>query len=494
MQKLTKDRILQAIILLGALARLAFLLVGAKVYYASNQADIFTNGDTHSYILSFTNLLEHGVYTFDFLEPDAAFGRLPGYPLFYGLHHLIFGPQYAPMAVACTQVVIDTISILLVFLALRRIWPTTRWTPYVGGALYAFYPFTIIWVTIVGTETVATFLTLLWLNYLLRIRLTTWALLGLGLVIAIAFYVREYLGMLLPISVAYLAVKHYATARSNWWSATLRIAVLAGMGFGLLYIAWPIRNYISYHRLVLIKPPTAGYANYNIDFASFRSWVHCWTNDEQYWLDKVAKGTGPLDFPAAAYSTPDELQRAEYLAARARKCGSSFYLYRTGLYALPEYRNVKLMRANREYQNNCNTEISTGFNQLKAGFVQQHPVRYWVQVPFQNLQKAFFKSSVKRGTGGGAKELLITALFAYRTLLLLLAVAGIVIFYRQRDLWPATAFFGFMYLFISFVMRNMEMRYLLQADVMSLIAAASIVGYWFDRRQTGIAPLPAPLQ
>jgi hypothetical protein len=39
-----------------------------------------------------------------------------------------------------------------------------------------------------------------------------------------------------------------------------------------------------------------------------------------------------------------------------------------------------------------------------------------------------------------------------------------------------------MYLFISFIMRNMEMRYLLQADVLSLVPAAGLLGYWLDRR------------
>ena len=483
MQKITHNRLLLAILLVALLARLGFLLVGARIYYAGSQADIFTNGDTHSYVLSFTNLLQHGVYTFDFLEPDAVFGRLPGYPLFYGLHYLVFGPQYAAMGVACSQVVLDTLSTLLVFLALRRIWPAARWTPYLGAALYALYPFTIIWVTIIGTETLATFLVLAWLNYLLRLRAAAWPALGLGLLIAVAFYVREYLGVLLPISLAYLAVRYYATERPQWLAAAARTIVFTGLGFGLLYIAWPVRNYLSYNRIVWIKPPTAGYANYNIDFASFRSWVHCWANDEQFWLNKVAKGTGPVGFPAAAFDTPAEQQRAEYLALRARQCGSSFYLYRTGLYASAEYRDVAQMRANRDYMQNCNAEISAGFNQLKTDYVRQHPVRYWTQVPMQNMYKAFFKSTANRVRDAGPKQLLIKGLFAYRTLLLLLAVVGIVLGYRRLAMYPSVAYFIFMYLFISFIMRNLEMRYLLQADVMSLIPTAFALGYWLDRRR-----------
>lgn len=483
MRQLVRNRLLLVIMLAGLIARLAFLLVGAKIYYASSQTDIFTNGDTHSYMLSFINLLKYGVYTFDFLEPDAAFGRLPGYPFFYGLHYMLFGAQHAAIAVAYTQVLIDTTGILLIFLILRRIYPLARWTPYIGAALYAFYPFAIIWVTIIGTETLATFLVLLWLNYLLRMRVSFSAALWLGLIVAAAFYVREYLGILLPISLSYLAIKYYSAAHTRWLSSVIRVSLIAGLTFTMSYAAWPIRNYLSYDRLIWLKPVTAGYANYNVDFASFRSWVHCWTNDEQLWLDKVAKGTEEIDFPAAAFSTSNERNRATYLAGLARRCGSSFYLYRTGIYGTPRYFNVVAMRANKEYQQNCNAEISAGFNQLKTEFVHRHPVRYWTQVPLQNLWKAFFKSSANRITNGGAKQLLITGLFSYRTMLLLLATAGIVLSYRRLDIWPAAIFFVFMYLFISFIMRNLEMRYLLQSDVVSLVFTAVALGYCFDRKQ-----------
>lgn len=481
MQTFLRDRWLQFILSGGVLVRVLFVLFGAKVYYASSQANIYTNGDSHSYIRAFTNLLEHGVYTFDFLEPDAVFGRLPGYPFFYGLHHLIFGSQHAMQAVAWTQVLLDTVSILLVYLALRKIWPLSKWIPRIGALLYAFYPFTIVWVTIIGTETLGAFLILLWLNYLLGMKNLVSNYILLGLLIAVAFYEREYLGALLPISILYLTVNNIKYNRQKWASMTVRMGFFVALSFGLLYVLWPVRNYYSYHRFVLVKPPTAGYANYNVDFASFRSWVQCWTNDEQYWLDNVAKGKGKIDFPSEAFSTGNEEQEAEMLALEARRCGSSFYLYRTGMYATPTYFNVRLMKANREYQNNCNLDISRGFSQLKSNYISKHPLQYWVKVPMLNIKKAFFKSN-KNNASKGLQQYLIAAIFLYRTILLLIALVGLIMFYKRTELMPAVLFFGFMYLFISFILRNLEMRYLLQADVMSLLLTASLLGCWLDRK------------
>jgi hypothetical protein len=63
MPKLFRNRLLLGIVVSGLLARIAFLLVGAKLYYGGSQSDIYTNGDTHSYVLSFVNLFKHGFYT-----------------------------------------------------------------------------------------------------------------------------------------------------------------------------------------------------------------------------------------------------------------------------------------------------------------------------------------------------------------------------------------------------------------------------------------------
>jgi hypothetical protein len=339
-----------------------------------------------------------------------------------------------------------------------------------------------VWVTIVGTETLGIFLVLAWLCLLLRERKTAGYFVGLGLLVAMALFVREYLGVLLPLTLVYLAAWEWKTQGFRF-GRLVRIAFFVGLGFGMLYAAWPIRNYLSLHRMVWVKTPTAGYANYNVDFASFRAWVQCWSNDEQHWLDVVAAGTEPIRFPAEAFDSPHDRNEALRLANLARRCGTSFYLYRTKLYATPQYFDVAAMRANKEYQQNCNTEISAGFMALKTEFARRHPARYWLQVPGQNLAKAFFKNSKTREQGSvGARQLLISVLFGYRTLLLLLAVVGFVVFRRNLGLLPPLLFFGFMYLFISFIMRNMEMRYLLQADVLSLVPAAGLLGYWLDRR------------
>src|SRR5688572_22919140 len=89
------------ILLLGLFLRLLFLWKGAAIYYGPDS--VHKNGDTFSYVLSFQNLAEKGHYTFDESIPDASFGRLPGFPFFYGLHYLVFGKSTAYVATAISQ-------------------------------------------------------------------------------------------------------------------------------------------------------------------------------------------------------------------------------------------------------------------------------------------------------------------------------------------------------------------------------------------------------
>jgi hypothetical protein len=63
-------------------------------------------------------------------------------------------------------------------------------------------------------------------------------------------------------------------------------------------------------------------------------------------------------------------------------------------------------------------------------------------------------------------------LFGCRTVLLLLGVAGLLVGRRCPLVWPVAAVFLAIYLYIGFGFRSLEMRYLLQADVLLLLPAA----------------------
>lgn len=466
---LRHDKLFLAILLLGILLRVVFVLVGAKAYYGV--ALMFTNGDSDSYMLSFRNLVEHGTYTFNFAEPDAAFGRLPGYPFFYGIHYYLFGIQHAILATACTQALLDCVSIGLVFLIVQRLAPNNYLAPYVAAALYAAYPFIIVWTTIIGTELLATFLTLLWLYTLLGAGQRWMSYVLLGIELALVFYVREFMGILLPITCLYLLV-----SRRVSWPVSVRHCVLVCLGFGALYIWWPTRNYVSQHRVMLVKPERAGFSNYKPDMVSFLDWVHGWSNESSYWLQQVLNNPHPA-FPANIFASPQEQAQAQALVQQANECGSSFFVYRNGA-PPPTYK-----QAGKYYLStgNCNEQLSQGFEQLRQSFKQRHPIVYYTRVPLADLRKIFFKSGTQSSDGATRKQLLLSIVFGYRTLLLVLGVLGLLVYRKNLGMRPILMFWSFIVVFMCWYFRQLEMRYLLQADVLLLVPASLLLSQWLSR-------------
>lgn len=301
------------LVLAGLFLRVLFLRYGVAFYY-NGQPTIHLNGDSPSYIWSFKNLFQSGRYTFDYLVPDAYFGRFPSYPFFYGLHYLIFGPRLVLTATSVTQAFLDSYGIVVMFGILRRVLPTAGWAPLVGAALYAFYPFVIVWLPIIGTESLSNTLTLLWLYCLLGLQPKVAYSIGLGILLAITFYVREYLGVLVPIITVYLVIMRYrATSLGQQWGARLRISwrniVLVCAGFGLLYARWPLRNYALHGRVMLAKPKTAGYATFDPELDEYRSWLQCWTNDENPWIEKVLRAPA-VEFPPTVFADFKEQEMA----------------------------------------------------------------------------------------------------------------------------------------------------------------------------------------
>ena len=459
-KKPSEQKWLIAIVTLGFLLRLAFLLKGATIYYGAGQEHL--NGDSFSFTRSFLNLWHTGHYTLEPLIPDASFGRLPGYPFFYGLHYLLFGPELVLQALSGTQLLLDTAVIWLLYKMLRR-WTGQARPARLVALLYATYPFAIIWITIVGTETLNTFCTVLWLSVITRPFGSRKHYVLVGVLVVVAFYVREYMGALLPVSLLFVAVwpSRKAIVLPRWQ----RIGWVL-LGFTALYAWWPIRNYTNHSQIVLVKPASAGYANQREDMQAYLDWLHCWTNDNTTWVEGLVQDK-PLRYPSQIFGDPTEERRVYALTKLAARCGGSFHLRRLDTH---DYRLVLPARFR-----NCNPQIAAGFDSLRQSYVRRQPLNYAVAVPLANLRKAFFKSATIHEGTSAAKTLVQRGLFAYRTLLLLLGVAGAILGWRQRQLWPVIVLFGFLYLYISFCFRSLEMRYLLQADVLLLLPAAGLL-------------------
>lgn len=483
------------LLVLGLVLRIMFVVVGAKIYYAGRQVDIYTNGDSYSYALSFQNLLHYGRYTFDLTEPDAAVGRLPGYPFFYGLHYLVFGPKWVLPATACTQAVLDTLGVWLLYSITARLAGKRSWAPLLAALLLATYPFSIVWTTITGTETLGLFLVILWwaVFILARPKTINWVL--LGALLALIVYVREFLGLCLAVTLFCLL---FRTWKAEAGITRLRPMAWVLVGFLALYMWWPVRNYLTLARFIPLKPAAAGYANLREDAQESLAWMLTWTNDVTAGTEELLTAPHP-SFPADVISTPAEHQLIDSLVVLSRTCASSFHVrMKPGEIApSPDGVLTDSMRyyvaqvGNTLHYNNCNAIVSKGFRRLRESYIHRHPLHARVDVPLQNFGKIVFKSQLKSEAGPqNTKQRFIALLFAWRSLLLVLGLIGAWKFRRKVDLWPAILFSGGIFCYMAIVFKSMEMRYLLQADVLMLVPAALLIAHWLPRRPAPAAITP----
>lgn len=449
LKKINEKYLFFGIIILGAFLRFLFLFWGADIYFGKN---IFIFGDSASYANSFINLWEHGTYAIWLDNPESYMGRGPGYPFFWGLHYLIFGKANAYFAVAVSQIILDILAIKLIYDIVKVI-SGKKWTPFIASFLYACYPFIIVWLTITGTEAFASFLVVLvvWVYYVKKESKIKYVV--LGLLIAYATLTRPYLGIFLPI--LWMTLFFVEKRKIDF----LKKAFITGLCFGLLYLPWPIRNYVNHNQLVIFNSPTSGYHNFQKDFNSFRSWVYSW---EPYsplinkYRVQIAEDTVHLNVPDFVFANESERFEFDNLIGKCRSCGSSFYYWRE----YTPYTGI-----------NCNDEIERGFNKLRHSFIERNRFHYYVKIPFTTLYRAVFKM----GTAENSSSINLL-LFSFRILSLLIGFIGSIFFIvYNRKLLLLVVYPVFWYLFLSFNHMQFEIRYLLQADVLLIIIAVLFV-------------------
>ncbi|MDP2958847.1 MAG: glycosyltransferase family 39 protein [Longimicrobiales bacterium] len=453
----------------GLAVRLAFLFWGAGRYYGAGSA-AFINNDSRSYTRSAINLLTLGRYTFDVDFPEASFGRLPGYPLFWGLHYLLFGEAGAYLAVAVSQVLLDTVGIYLIFTIVRRCGGSAL-APWIAALVLAFYPFSLIWVTVSGTETLGIFLCLLFAYLAAREDRLRHPDATLGLLAGIAFLTRPYFLAFLPA----LALSR-SVAGTPWRRNALRMSMVA-VTFAVVYLPWPIRNWVNHGRVVLVQPMSAGYQDFSPDYAAFRSWVYAWQPGLEPYYSRIMETQGPLGFPAWPFGDPSEEARANELVALGRTCGTGFRVW------------MGLPKAGEP----CDAEVAAGFDALRHSYAQRHPFRTWLVVPALNLRKALFKSGFQApGTQAPEVRALSRVLFLWRSVWVVLGCVGVALYWRRPGVMFAAPVGGLIYFMFAFVFRQIEMRYLLQADVLLLVPASLVVGALVEQGRRSSAPPAQP--
>ncbi len=443
-----------AIIAIGFFIRLAFVLWGAELFWP--ERPIYLTGDSSGFITGAKSITSSGYYTIDSTNKntDSRYGRLPGYPAFIWLNLKLAGPNNFHYSVVVSQVLLDTVSILLCYLIVFAI-TTHSFAAVLGAALYALYPFVIVWTVKISTETFATFLFLLVIYTALCTPVVgkKWWFTLVAAIVAVASLTREYFGILVMVSgfILFLRMNH----NNMGWIRIANRMTLYAVVFLFLFGLWPLRNYLISGKIVWVVSIGSGYSRYQKDYNAFRDFVYSFQEGIEPIESQVVFDSIPNPFPDNVFINTSDKALAQVTIQNARKCGSSFVYRRT------ELSNTPILLG----EENCDDIIVRDFIYLRQQYMTHNLWKGYVVVPMINLGKAVFKSKVMHAKAG-ALHYIISALFAMRTLLVIAGFClGAVMLKRYPILLGLWLFAVFQYFLICWIFRQVEMRYLLQADV-----------------------------
>ena len=452
-----------SIFLLSLILRLAFSFFFSRYYYGNIT---FEFGDSYSYSQSFINLLKSGAYTFDFNYPDAYLYRPPVYPLFWGLHYLLFGVKNVYVAVAVTQSLLDAASSVLCVLLAARLGCSERWSIF-SGIIYTVNPILLIHVPITGTETIAIFLALMSI-YLILCSQSYINIFLTALFIALATMVRQYLGIILPLILVYLFVCAYTSGRINSAGLFKKFAVFL-LSFCLFVSPWFLRNAIELGKPTILMGETTGYAVYQEDYIAFRNFYNLYfVNITPIWNSIALTGSDGIDDYAQFGILVEEMHLAANLA---HSCGSSFLAWKQlqSSQALSSL-GVKL----------CNKAVVSAYENLRVKALDEGGLLLSIKSPLANLFKSFFKSDLVVGSSNALKAFMVKSVFTFRTLYISLGLLSFVWLLRRPEavflLFPVLMIF-----MISFgVRRQVEIRYLAQAEAVLIPYAALSLSRFYE--------------
>jgi 4-amino-4-deoxy-L-arabinose transferase-like glycosyltransferase len=348
--------------------------------------------------------------------------------------------------VAAIQVVLDSLTAVLIGNITRAV---DRRSGLIAGFLYAFYPFAWFWVTPSVPDVLTTFLFAAALWQSVKIPENFGRVVWVGVLFGLAALTREYLWVVLAGPV-FGWFQGFRELRVYLAKLTLMAVVMA-----MVYSPWPLRNYLLHDEWVFFRAGSSGYRQYAEDMRESVAWMNLWTDNPNEPLAKLTSGR-TIDVPAWVFRDDQHRAEAERLFARGYACGSG----------------IRLWGGQQEVERPCTEEVASGFRALKDELQSRETVRVWTVVPAKNIWKTLFKSELVEGPQSLWKQLAIRGLFGWRSLLLILGIFGVWTVLRARTtravLIPAFT----LYVAMIFLIRGLQIRYLLQADALMLVFSA----------------------
>ena len=352
--------------------------------------------DNEWYLPHIKHVFNEEGYTLDPNNPEMKVRRTPGYPLFYGLHYIIFKEKLSFVCIRYTQVLIFALAALLLALSVYNFSKNSQWA-FITGLLYGLSPFIAIYNYFTITEAIFPSLVVFSIYFFSRFfsNKKLKDLFFCGIFLGITFLTRPLSGIIL-IGFGFALLVYVKNLKKTF----IYVSLIVG-GFCTLISPWVVRNYYVTNGEIIIAEKIyygAPMDNGRSHMSHF-SLVDTWRNPQNnyseiiniekevlfnhppYKLDSIIDNYINIwsEFAFKGYTKAD-LKEA---IISCHQCWINKDAY------LKENPNAK----RKDWLNlSCEDKVVNNFKMLKEKYVSAAPFAYYVIQPLKLITAAVFNS------------------------------------------------------------------------------------------------------
>ena len=412
-------------------------------------------------------------YTLDPNNPEMKVRRTPGYPLFYGLHYIIFKEKLSFFYIRYTQVLIFALAALLLALSVYNFSKNSQWA-FITGLLYGLSPFIAIYNYFTITEAIFPSLVVFSIYFFSRFFANNKLkhLFFCGIFLGITFLTRPLTGIVL-IGFGFALLVYVKNLKKTF----IYVSVLVG-GFCTLISPWVVRNYYVTNGEIIIAekiyygaPMSAGRSHIS-HFSLVSTWLNpqnnyssiiniekeVLLNHSPYKLDSIIDNY--IDtWPKSAFKGYTKADLKEAIIS-CHQCWINKDAY------LKENPNAKIKdRLNLP----CEDEVAKNFKMLKEKYVRSAPFAYYIIQPLILTKEAIFHSHSTAFASLNPKskdfnfvQIFIKSIMYLMNVFLFISVLIIFLFSKNKpsNFLVLTSVISLIIIFV-FIMRSFEVRYFL---------------------------------
>jgi hypothetical protein len=423
-----------------------------------------TSVDNYWYVNQIENYVKGYGFTIDPLMEHYDVRRTPVYPMFYGLHYLLFGKGRSYFFIRYTQVLIFALSAIALFIAAYNFTQSNA-AAYVSACLYGLNPTLVSFLYYTITESLSPSLVCFLLYFLSHCyrqnNRKDWLL--AGIFFALASLCRPAVSFMFFPS-AFLCIYKNRDA-----ALALVCGGIFSAGAAILFVPHIVRNYmLTKEEIIVLEKYYGDPMDFGMPNMALRSWISCWMNPADYSSEDITNHMNETIYHAA-YSGKKALLDAEFLRLPARgTIANSREDIRDAYSTLYDYYEARIRKYPKRIVDSLEHTAIQKLETLKAQFIAQKPFQYYFVTPalivksvvmqsnsaslafLDNYRGNFLKTSIKLG---------LYALNIY----LFMALAGM-FFYARRYaavFWMTLLYAAFTFIYITFSIKYFEARYLI---------------------------------